>query len=75
MWAIELIGAGSTEALTHSTRAKPCSLTGVCVCAHLPHLPRSTNAQNAPGLDLLPQVEMGIGILEEWKENRLGTPP
>jgi hypothetical protein len=44
-------------------------------CANYPHhFWRSTNAENALGLDLLPQNEMGIGILEERKENRLGTP-
>jgi hypothetical protein len=43
--------------------------------AHLPHWWRSTNAENAPGLDLVAQDEIGIGILETRKENRLGTPP
>jgi hypothetical protein len=33
------------------------------------------NAENGTGLDLLAQVETGIGILEERKENRLGMPP
>ena len=31
--------------------------------------------ENAPGLDLVAQVEIGIGILEERKENRVGMPP
>jgi hypothetical protein len=58
---------------THPTCANPWSMTGVCVCANLPIHP-SQNAENAPGLDLLPQDETGIGILEESKENRLGMP-
>jgi hypothetical protein len=33
------------------------------------------NPENGPGLDLLAQVETGIGILETMKENRLGRPP
>jgi hypothetical protein len=46
------------------------------VSAPIPHTSGNpSHVENALGLDLVAQVETGIGILEERKENRLGMPP